>query len=142
VVCIEELNKTEIKRLEKSLKNYSQYKAGIINLHSYFHFVSQTNLFESNQANVHPNSDYPTKNISHLMENIYKYKLIVQSIDLSIEGLCNDEKTFIELRYFKNHSIKKIGDKMGYCESTLYMLRKSILQKLSISLRFIVDLNI
>ncbi|MEH7114544.1 sigma-70 family RNA polymerase sigma factor [Neobacillus niacini] len=141
------------RKIEKHLKNYHQYKIGIKNLRLQLDSIMPniTVAYEVRDGSVGTfiiNSStekyaidrIESKRALDLNEKMEQYQLIVDCIDSALLGLDEEERKFVESRYFSNFSAKKMAVMLGYGESTIFHKRLSILEKLQHSLRGIADL--
>lgn len=81
----------------------------------------------------------PSKESINILENeLTHLEIIKESIDRSLEDLTELEKQFVEYRYFKNWSIEKSAQKIGYSDKALFSIRNQIMDKLVISLGTII----
>lgn len=66
---------------------------------------------------------------------INEYELLINSIELALEHLNDQERLFVHLRYFEGLTASVVTRKLGYAEEkSMYLLRKRVLDKLKISL--------
>ncbi|MYL22054.1 sigma-70 family RNA polymerase sigma factor [Halobacillus litoralis] len=150
------MEKTErsknIKRLEKHLRNYQTYNAGIKNLHSQLEFVLpnmpkgyeiQKDLISS--FNIKGENEYvlidriESRRAIEIHENLYEYKLIISAIDKALEVLDDIEHHFICYRYIQGMTIQKTALKLGYSEKYIFNIRNQTFEKLLISLKGILQ---
>lgn len=144
-------SRDDLRTIENILRKYRQYKVGIQNLSRQIEMwpkVSSDSLTsERSYCLSIPRSGLPDDcmsepiepEVADLRKKYYKYTLIVESIDQSLEELSEIEKTFIEYRYFQMWSIRRISIEIGYSESSVHVIRRTCLKKLSISLSGIVS---
>lgn len=146
-------NKASHKKIEQHLKNYHQYKIGIKNIQLQLDNIMPniTVNYELREGSVGTfviNSStekcaidrIESKRAIDLNEQIEKYNLIINCIDAAIDSLLEDEKQFVEYKYFFNYSSGKLAMTMGYGESTIFVIRNRILEKFMHTLRFLPDL--
>ncbi len=140
--------------IEYHLRLYSTYLVGIKNCLQQLEYI-MPNITTKYGADVHGAFFYvvsdSTANIAldriegkralDLKEEIEKYKIITASIDLALSKLGQQEKDFVEYRYFQCLSINEIKSKMGYSEDkSIYRIRRHVLDKLMISLHNLLSL--
>jgi hypothetical protein len=143
-----------IRVIEYHLKQYRQYKVGIDNLSHQMEMIlprTTSNLELREEARPYGRKWSSTeecaierlesKQTLFLQREIAKYKIIVASIDKSLEQLEDIERRFVEYRYFQRWSIRKISMELGYSESSIHVLRRQLMTKLSISLRGILSIH-
>lgn len=147
--------KKDYKVIESHLRNYRNYQAGIKNMNKQMDYImpgitaSYELREESMGAFVFSSSTekyaidrIESKRALQLHEDIMIYQLIINSIDIAMAELDDDEKEFVELRYFKNHSILMVAEKMGYSERQVFLIRNSVREILGISLKNLVNLRV
>lgn len=147
--------KYEYRIIENHLKNYRNYLAGIRNMQKQidyslpkitanydlreesigtFMFSSSTERFAIDRIE--------SSSALKLHEDIVIYELIVNSIDEAIAELAEEEREFVELRYFNGYTIMGTAEEMGYSERQVYLIRNNVRDQLLISLKNIIMLNI
>jgi hypothetical protein len=140
-------DKTKYKEIEFHLRNYKTYCVALKNIAKqieYFYPNITSNIPEVNYYGIKlkrfsKTEDTAIKNlespeVQKMRKEMEKYKIIVQSIDSSLEIMEKDEKEFIQNRYFKNYSIKKTAIEMHYTEKHIFSIRKRVMDKLGLSL--------
>src|SRR5690606_2615364 len=141
------------RQVETLLRHYKNYKTGIKNLKVQLDYImpSLTANYEFREGSTgtfviySPTEKYAidrieSKRALDLHEKIKKYELIVQCIDDSLKDLTEDERRFVEIRYFDNKSIRYAADVLGYSERSIFNLRRDVLDKLKISLSGVINL--
>ncbi|WP_163537386.1 transcriptional regulator [Gracilibacillus sp. YIM 98692] len=133
------LSKTErkkiIKIIEKHLKNYNSYKIAIINI---------TDQLEHLKSRVDPKKKTHSEQIKdqeRLENDLMELKLLVESIDRSLDDLSDLEVHFVHYRYFKKWSIEKSALNLGYSDKAMFSIRNQIMDKLIISLSSILEIE-
>jgi DNA-directed RNA polymerase specialized sigma subunit len=146
----ETLNPKSMKerQIENHLRFYKTYLVGIQNCEQQLEYI-QPNITTKFGADNHGAFFYvvadSTCNIAidriegkralDLKEEIERYKLITQSIDKAMEELKQQEKDFVNYRYFECLTMHEVKTKLGYSEEkSVYRLRRHVLEKLLISL--------
>lgn len=79
-----------------------------------------------------------SKRALDIHEQIETYKIIVSCIDNALNGLDQEEKKFVECRYFSGYTISKMAITLGYGESTVFKIRNRIMDKLVHSLNSLI----
>lgn len=64
-------------------------------------------------------------------ENIINQRYIIHCIEDVMKNLTEEEREFIELKYFKNLDSYTIADKLNISIRTVYRLNKKILKKIA-----------
>jgi hypothetical protein len=83
-----------------------------------------------------------SKRALDLRYEIERFKIMIDSIESSLEDLKEQEREFIKYRYFECLEMCEVKKKMGYSEEkSVYRVRRHVLDKLLISLRSILVLN-
>ena len=147
--------KKEFKIIEGHLRNYRNYQAGIKNMNKQMDYIMPgiTASYELREESIgafvfssstekYAIDRIESKRALQLHEDIMIYQLIINSIDIALAALDDDEREFVELRYFNNHSILVIAEKMGYSERQVFLIRNSVRDILGISLKNLVNLRI
>ena len=134
--------------LENHLRFYKTYLVGIKNCEEQLEYI-MPNITTKFGADNHGAFFYvvsdSTANIAldriegkralDLKEEIEKYKIITTSIDRALKELKQQEKEFIQHRYFECLPIHEVKVKLGYSEEkSIYRIRRHVLDKLLISL--------
>jgi DNA-directed RNA polymerase specialized sigma subunit len=72
----------------------------------------------------------PTEWLEQLVIKRVEIKNQIRLIELSLDLLTRDERTFVEYRYFQEVPMREIGFHMeGWSEREIYRLRRSVLAK-------------
>lgn len=128
---------TSIKNCEQQLEYImptlvSRY--GVNDLGTYFYIANNTSAVALDRIE--------SKRALDLKEQIEQNKLIVSSIENAMKDLQQQEKSFVQLRYFEGLSIEEIKDKLGYKEEkSVFRIRRHCLDKLLISLSNLLSLK-
>lgn len=143
-----------IREIEYHLKQYRQYRVGIDNLSnqmemilprttSHFELREESRSYSSKRSSTEDCAieRLESKQAIFLQREIKRYKIIVDSIDKSLEQLDEMERRFVEFRYFQRWSIRKISLELGYSESSIHVLRRQLMHKLGISLKGILTIE-
>jgi DNA-directed RNA polymerase specialized sigma subunit len=120
--------KDKIKLIEYYLKHYTTFKVANDNLQRQLQYLTP----DENQSHLSMNSDEKEK-IIIIRKKLNETLLIENSIENAISNLDMIEQKFINLRYFRNYSIEKTAQTIGYSKASLYVLRSRIMDKLLIS---------
>lgn len=147
--------KRDYKAIESHLKNYRNYQAGIKNMNKQMDYIMPgiTASYELREESVgafifsSSTEKYAIDRIEstralQLHEDIRIYELIINSIDDAVAELEDEEKEFVEMRYFNNHSVHETAEAMGYSERQVFLIRKNVRDKLLISLKNILRLKV
>ncbi|MFC4618638.1 sigma-70 family RNA polymerase sigma factor [Camelliibacillus cellulosilyticus] len=139
--------------VERLLRHYRYYKSGIVNLKRQLDYimpgcVANYDIVEGSTGTFSIRSTtekyaidrIESKRALDLHEKIKKYELIVKCIDDSLKGLTEEERRFVEIRYFDNKPIRYAADVLGYSERSIFNLRRDVLDKLKISLSGVINL--
>jgi DNA-directed RNA polymerase specialized sigma subunit len=136
------------RQIENHLRFYRTYLVGIKNCEQQLEYI-QPNITTKFGADQHGGFFYvvtdTTCNVAldriegkralDLREEIEKYKIITQSIEMAVKELKDQEKDFVNLRYFDCLPMHDVKTKLGYSEEkSVYRLRRHVLDKLLISL--------
>ncbi|MGN8809597.1 hypothetical protein ACTNED_10080 [Absicoccus porci] len=74
---------------------------------------------------------YRDKNNDNLLRFVNFYNLIIETVEIWLNGLSLDENEIIKMRYFKNYSLDMIAIYLGYANhSTILYKDNKILSKL------------
>lgn len=134
--------------LENHLRFYKTYLVGIKNCEEQLEYI-MPNITTKFGADNHGAFFYvvsdSTANIAldriegkralDLKEEIEKFKIITTSIDRALKELKQQEREFIQYRYFECLPIHEVKIKLGYSEEkSIYRIRRHVLDKLMISL--------
>lgn len=144
--------KKQIKKIENHIKNYNMYKVGIKNLTNQLNYImpnvtatydvigggGSTFNISSSTENVAIDR-IESKRALDLYEDIKRYELIIDSIDLALSELDELERKFIVIRYIQGMSIAKTSMELGYSQQHIFNIRKEVFEKLLISLRGILE---
>lgn len=152
---IKNVQRKRFKLIETHLRNYRNYQAGIKNLQKQLDYIlpNITAKYEIMEGSVGAFSfkskteDFAIDRIEgkralQLHEDIAVYQLIIDCIDNAVKELEPLEQQFINFRYFQNWSIEKTAMEMGYSERNLFFVRNNVREKLMISLKNILNLEI
>lgn len=120
--------KDKIKLIEYYLRHYTTFKVANDNLQRQLQYLTP----DENQSHLSMNSDEKEK-IIIIRKKLNETLLIENSIENAISNLDMIEQKFINLRYFRNYSIEKTAQTIGYSKASLYVLRSRIMDKLLIS---------
>lgn len=147
--------KENFKILEGHLRNYRNYLAGIKNMHKQMDYImpGMTASYDLREESIgafvfsSSTEKYAIDRIEsnralQLHEDIVIYELIVNSIQDAVVELEDEEKEFVEMRYFNNCSINETAETMGYSERQVFLIRNNIRDKLLISLKNILRLKV
>lgn len=140
--------KKEIRAIEGHLRCYKSYKVGIRNLQKQIDYImpsmtAKYDLAEGSHGTFVISSStekfaidrIESKRALDLHEQIWQYQVIVDSIDEAIKSLTEEERSFVEARYFNQWSIKKTAEALGYSEKNIFVIRNRTMDKLLICLR-------
>lgn len=143
------------KTIETHLRNYRNYQAGIKNLQNQLDYIlpNITAKYEIMEGSVgsfvfkSTTEDFAIDRIEgkralQLHEDIAIFQLIIDSIDVAIKELDPHEKEFVKLRYLQNWSYGKTALEMGYTERNLFFVRNNVRDKLLISLKNVLNLEV
>ena len=134
--------------IENHLRYYKTYLVGIRNCEEQLEYI-MPNITTKFGADNHGSFFYvvsdSTANIAidriegkralDLREEIEKYKIITTSIERALKEMKQQERDFIEYRYFDCLPITEVKIKLGYSEEkSVYRIRRHVLDKLHISL--------
>ena len=135
------------KIIENHLRYFNTYKIAIKNLKKQLDYISPTLtakygndgigsfFYIANDTEKVAIDRIESKRALDLHEEINQYQIIVDSIEGAMQELNDQEKLFIDLRYFKCLPISLVTKDLGYSEErSTYRIRKFTLDKLSISL--------
>jgi DNA-directed RNA polymerase specialized sigma subunit len=140
--------------IEAYLNKYNTYKIGLKNCQRQLDYISpslvggyssdglQSVFYISNNTERVAIDRLTSKKALDLVEEIEQYKLIIESIDNALAELDEQQKKFVELRYFKGLKIYEVKELMFVQdEKTLFRLRRKILEKFLISLNNLINLR-
>lgn len=147
--------RNDFKKIEHHLRNYRNYVTGIKNMQKQMDYImpGMTARYElreeavgafvfSSSTEKYAIDRIESKRALQLHEDIVIYELIVSSIENALEGLGEDEREFVELRYFNGRTITEITEKMGYSERQVFLIRDNVRDELLISLKNIIHLRV
>lgn len=142
------------RQIEGYLRNYKSYKAGIKNLQQQLDWIlpgitATYSAEEGSSGTFNIKSKVEdtvldrleSKQALDLKETMTMYHLIVDSIDRAMKELEENERTFVEERYFKLKSMEQVAEVMGYHEKHVQRIRNSVIDKLMIGLLNILKLD-
>lgn len=142
----------EIKKIEKHLRNYTQYKVGLMTLQKQLDHIMPdiTATYEVNEGSTGTfNIESSTENVAIdriesrraliLHEDIERYSLLIDSIDEAISKLDDIERKFVEVRYINRKTVVQTSFELGYSEKHIFNIRKNVMDKLLISLRGLIQ---
>ena len=150
--------KERVKRIEFHLRNYHQYLAAIqiIERHARVlhsdilpNITASYDLREGTAGTFIVRSSTEDAALRRIERGAMppemaaqkaKYELIAESIEVALDRLNNQERWFIERRYFADVSIVDLADEMQASPTFVYDIRNSVFDKLLISLSAIEDL--
>lgn len=140
--------------IENFLNKYTTYKIGIKNCEQQLDYMlpTLTARYESDGRSASFYISNNTENVAldrisskkalDLFEEIAQYKLIIASIDNAVNELDEKQKSFVQLRYFRNLKMYELKEHMNIAEErTLYRIRRQILDKFTISLGSLINLK-
>jgi DNA-directed RNA polymerase specialized sigma subunit len=134
--------------IENHLRFFKTYLVGIKNCEQQLEYImpslvaryeitdSGESLFIINNTENVALDRIEGKRALDLREEIEKNKLITSSIENAINDLKQQEKDFVEWRYFECLPMHEVKLKLGYSEEkSVYRIRRHVLDKLLISLK-------
>lgn len=143
-----------VKEIEQHLRHYKTYHVGIRNRKKQLEFImpnmtANYDLAEGSNGTFRISSStekyaidrIESRRALDLHEDIKRYELIISSIDEAMKELSEVEQTFVKYRYFQDMTVSKTARLMGYSEKHIFSIRHSVMDKLLISLRGLVDLR-
>lgn len=147
--------KKNSKIIERHLRNYGTYKAGIKNMQKQLDYI-MPNITANYELKEHSIGAFvfnsttenyaidriESKRALQLHEDITSFQIIVESVDESFKVLEEQEKQFVEIRYFQNRSMEQTAQTLNYTSSAIYALRNQVLDKLNISLKSISSMSV
>lgn len=128
-IISEEERKTYIKRIEFHLRNWKNYKAAVLNLERRMEKEQKNGL-----AVKERNAEYQIDAEKRL------YQFLLDSMETAVSELDELERKLVECRYIHNWSMGKCAMEIGYSEKTLFLMKKSLLDKLLVSLAAITNI--
>mgnify|MGYP001371618106 CR=1 FL=1 len=139
--------KKSIKIIETHLRNYRSYKVAIRNLQNQLDLImpNVTTSYELKEGSTGVFKIWSTTEqvvldrlesarALQIDEQIRNYQIIIDSIEEALNALGEQERLYVELRYFEGLNTERIADKMSCSIPNLFRLRKRVLDRLSISL--------
>ena len=144
---------TKEKKIESHLRHYGTYKVGITNCEKQLEYImpniTTTYDFKGNGSFIaNSTAQIALDRIESLRalelhETIKRYSHIVESIDRAIGELTQQETDFVNLRYFNLMQMEEVTTALGYAEEkSAYRIRRHVLDKLLISLKNLLDMEI
>lgn len=128
-IISEEERKTYIKRIEFHLRNWKNYKAAVLNLERRMEKEQKNGLTVKER-----NAEYQIDAEKRL------YQFLLDSMETAVSELDELERKLVECRYIHNWSMGKCAMEIGYSEKTLFLMKKSLLAKLLVSLAAITNI--
>lgn len=145
---------TKERTIESYLSKYDTYKLALKNCQRHLEYISPTLVggyeqdgqksifFISNDTEKVALDRITSKKALDLMEEIERYKLIVNSIDEAMRELNESQRIFVRSRYFLGRKIYEIKDELNFSEDkAVYRIRRQVLDKFLISLNNLLKLN-
>lgn len=144
---------TKEKKIEGHLRHYKTYLVGIVNcekqleyimpnITANFDFVGNSSFIANSTEKIALDRIESLRALE-LHETIKRYKHIVESIDRAIGELTELETSFVNLRYFNLMQMGEVTTVLGYAEEkSVYRIRRHVLDKLLISLKNLLDMEI
>lgn len=133
--------------IENHLRFYNTYQVGIKNCEQQLEYImpslvtrygADTNgsfFFITNDTEKTAIDRIEGKRALDLREEIERFNLITSSIENALSDLKEQEKNFVQWRYFECLPIHKVKEKLGYSDDkSIYRIRRHVLDKLMISL--------
>lgn len=144
---------TKEKKIEAHLRHYKTYKVGITNCEKQLEYImpniTPTYDFKGNGSFIsNTTAQIALDRIESLRalelhETIKKYSHIVESVDRATGELTTIERRFVILRYFDLMQMGEVTTALGYAEEkSTYRIRRHVLDKLLISLKNLLDMEI
>lgn len=128
-IISEEERKTYIKRIEFHLRNWKNYKAAVLNLERRMEKEQKNGLTVKER-----NAEYQIDAEKRL------YQFLLDSMETAVSELDELERKLVECRYIHNWSMGKCAMEIGYSEKTLFLMKKSPLDKPLVSLAAITNI--
>lgn len=138
----------EVLKIEKHLRNYTQYKVGLLTLQKQLDHImpNVTAKFEligggTGTFNIESTTEnvaidrIESKKALILHEDIEHYNMLVDSIDEAVSELDDIERKFVEVRYINRRTVTQTSFELGYSEKHIFNIRNQVLDKLLISLK-------
>lgn len=139
--------KKSIKIIETHLRNYRSYKVAIRNLQNQLDLImpNVTTSYELKEGSTGVFKIWSTTEqvvldrlesarALQINEQMRNYQIIIDSIEEALNALGEQERLYVELRYFEGLNTERIADKMSCSIPNLFRLRKRVLDRLLISL--------
>ena len=139
--------KDQIKAVEAHLFQYNHYRVAIKNIEGQLDYLMPSTtasyeamegtrgafvIYSSVERAVHDRLE--SKHAMDLHEQKKRYELIISCIDAALATLSEEERAFVQRRYFDQISVVKIAEERNKAASIMYQLRDRVLEKLLISL--------
>lgn len=141
------------REIEHLLRNYRSYKSGIANLQKQLDYIMPGCIANyeivggaTGTFSIHSTTEkyaidrIESKRALDIHEKIREYKLIVDCIEQALATLEEEERKYVEIRYFDGKSMEYVADVLGYARRSIFNVRNEVLQKLSISLDGVLQL--
>lgn len=145
---------TKERTIETHLRHYNTYRVGIQNCEKQLDYImpslvtgyntdgNNSFFYVSNNTERVALDRVESKRAIDLREEIEQYKIITESINRAFHELKEQERLFVELRYFDCLPMFEVKTKMGYSEEkSVYRIRRHVLDKLLISLNNLLSLK-
>ena len=139
--------KKSIKIIETHLRNYRSYKVAIRNLQNQLDLImpNVTTSYELKEGSTGVFKIWSTTEqvaldrlesarALQINEQMRNYQIIIDSIEEALNALGEQERLYVELRYFEGLNTERIADKMSCSIPNLFRLRKRVLDRLLIIL--------
>src|SRR5690606_3658990 len=139
--------KKSIKIIETHLRNYRSYKVAVRNLQNQLDLImpNVTTSYELKEGSTGVFKIWSTTEqvaldrlesarALQINEQMRNYQIIIDSIEEALNALGEQERLYVELRYFEGLNTERIADKMSCSIPNLFRLRKRVLDRLLISL--------
>lgn len=149
-------DKSKTRTIEELLRNYLAYKTGVVNLKQRIKCMYSPNITSSYKLregstgtfNVHSTTEataldcLESPELQRIHKTIHRYEMIISTINHALEHLPEDQRQFVELRYFQNFSLTKISNELMFSVRQLSRIRNRVLNYLLIALsHLVIDLN-
>jgi hypothetical protein len=149
------MNKASKERIiEQHLRFYNTYLTGIKNCEQQLEYITPSLVFRYDPLEpaaywyIPNNTEHvaidriESKRALDLKEQIERFKIITRSIENAMKDLKQQEKDFVQHRYFDCLPIQEVKGKLGFNEErSVYRIRRHVLEKLLISLNNLLSLN-
>lgn len=139
--------KKSIKIIETHLRNYRSYKVAIRNLQNQLDLImpNVTTSYELKEGSTGVFKIWSTTEqvvldrlesarALQINEQMRNYQIIIDSIEEALNALGEQERLYVELRYFEGLNTERIAERMNCSIPNLFRLRKRVLDRLLISL--------